>query len=251
MGSHATRAPAGWLLPASSGVLMASRDGRLARDWVSQYTPILAERYLPRRWPRTLVLDKLPVHVRDGSRTSPSQSGTASFLVLAALSYVGRGKNRRAVLWRVSISRRANRQAWEKLFKQLDGAPTFITCDRDKSMLNAIERVWPDTKVYPCASHLRTNVENILREGGLWDRRRLIARGLSDRTFIDPAEYAQFLHVALRYLRADLSKLNDKQLQAVLKLRSWIDSTRTPSSARSSNVTGLSAWEPSSDHSGR
>jgi hypothetical protein len=48
--------------------LIASRDDRLARAWVSQYAPVLAEHYLPRLWPRTLVLDKLPVHVRRLSR---------------------------------------------------------------------------------------------------------------------------------------------------------------------------------------
>ena len=33
----------------SAGAPVSSRDGRLARDWVSEYAPILAERYLPRR----------------------------------------------------------------------------------------------------------------------------------------------------------------------------------------------------------
>lgn len=48
-------------------------------------------------------------------------------------------------------------------------------------------------------------------------------QALTDRTFIDPACYVQFRHAALRYLRSDLSKLNDKQLKAMLKLRRWID----------------------------
>ena len=206
------------------GVLVTSRDDRLARDWVSQYTPILAERYLPRKWPRTLVLDKLPVHVRDTKSNKPRKSGQSSFFVFAALSHVGRGKNRKAVLWRVSVSRKTNQPAWEKFFKQLDGSPTFITCDRDDAMLNAIASTWPDAKVYPCVSHLRANVEAILRKGGLWDRRRLLTRVLSDDSvFNDPAKYRQFRLVAARYLRSDLSKLNDKQLDAMVRLRRWID----------------------------
>jgi MULE transposase domain len=47
--------------------------------------------------------------------------------------------------------------AWEEFFKQLDGEPTFITCDRDDAMLNAIAAHWPNAKVYPCVSHVRAN----------------------------------------------------------------------------------------------
>lgn len=200
------------------GALIASRDGRLARGWVSQYTPIMAERYLPRRWPRTLVLDKLPVHVRDTKSNTPKQSGHASFLVLAALSYVGKRKNRRAVLWRVGVSGKTDQVAWGAFFAQLDGEPTFITSDRDPAMLNAIAAAWPNAKAYPCAHHLRANIETILREGGLWDRRRLLCKVLTDRTFIDLAQYAQFRQVALRYLSSDLSKVEAKQHAAMVKL---------------------------------
>ena len=111
------------------------------------------------------MLDKLPVHVKDTKSNKPRPSGQASFFVFAALSYVGKGKDRRAVLWHLSVSRRTNRPAWEKFFKQLDGAPTFITCDRDDGMLNAIASTWADAKVYPCVSHLRANVETILCKG--------------------------------------------------------------------------------------
>lgn len=198
--------------------LIASRDGRLARDWVSQYTPILAERYLPRAWPRKLVLDKLPVHVRDTSHNTPRQSGKASFFVLAALSYVGD----HAVLWRVGVSERADQAAWERFFAQLPGAPTFITADRDQATLNAITSTWPEAKVYPCAHHLRANVEAILKEGGLFDRRRAIVSALHDRTFIDPAAYVAFRALAQRYLAADLSKTSVRQQKAMVRLARWL-----------------------------
>ena len=44
-----------------------------------------------------------------------------------------------------------------------------------------------------------------------------------DSVFNDPAKYAQSRQVALRYLRSDLSKLNGKELEAMVKLRRWID----------------------------
>jgi hypothetical protein len=91
-------------------------------------------------------------------------------------------------------------------------------------MRNAIASTWPEAKVYPCVSHLRANVETILRKGGLWDRRRLLVQLLrDDSVFNDAAKYRQFRLAALRYLRSDRSKLNDKQLEAILKLRRWID----------------------------
>ena len=66
----------------------------------------------------------------------------------------------------------------------------------------------------------RKNVETILRKGGLGDRRRLLVRMLSDDSaFNDPAKYRQFRLAALRYLRSDDSKLNDRQVEVMVKLR--------------------------------
>jgi hypothetical protein len=91
-------------------------------------------------------------------------------------------------------------------------------------MLNAVAATWPNAKVYPCAHHLRANVEAILREGGLFDRRRAIVRALHARTFIDPATYAAFRAVAARYLASDLSKATARQQQAMVKLARWLTS---------------------------
>lgn len=216
--SEAARRQSGHLRRRRARFAVASRDGRLARDWVSQYTPILADHYLPKRWPRTLVLDKLPVHVRDWSSNTPRPSGRGSFFVLAALSYVGDN----AVLWRISVSDTADHTGWERLFAQLPGEPTFITCDRDSAMLNAIAATWPNAKVYPCAHHLLTNVEAILKEGKLYDRRRLLVRTLHRRTFIDPVAYLAFRQAAGRYLRSDLTKASGKQLKAMVRLNRWV-----------------------------
>lgn len=59
------------------------RTGRLTRDWLGRYTPVLADHYLPDEWPEVLVLDELPFHARAPSGTKDS----LCFVVLAALSY--------------------------------------------------------------------------------------------------------------------------------------------------------------------
>lgn len=214
--SEFARRRAGYSRHTRTGAVIASRDGRLARDWVSQYAPILAAHYLPAAWPDTLVLDKLPVHVRDTSSNRPRQSGRATFFVLAALCPTGQ----RPTLWRVGISTRANQLAWERFLRQLPGAPTFVTADRDQAMLNAIAAVWPEAKVYPCAHHLVNNVETILREGKLYDRRRAIVRVLHDRTFIDPAAYVAFRRVAERYIAAPAT--DPRYRAAMAKLDRWV-----------------------------
>lgn len=76
--------------------------------------------------------------------------------------------------------------------------------------------------MYVCAHHLRANVEAILTEGGLFDRRRAIVRALHKRTFIDPAAYVAFKAVAQRYLAADLSKTTARQQKAMVKLARWL-----------------------------
>ncbi len=45
-----------------------SRDGRLARDWVPQYTDIIARQYLPKRWPRLVRSTAKACDLTGGSR---------------------------------------------------------------------------------------------------------------------------------------------------------------------------------------
>ncbi len=71
------RRSGGYARCSRDGAPIASRDDRLVRDWVSQHAPILAEHYLPKAWPHTLVLDELPIHVRD-MRSNTSRQWFAS-----------------------------------------------------------------------------------------------------------------------------------------------------------------------------
>ena len=243
--SEFARKRGGYARRRRGGALIASRDGRLARDWVSQYAPILAEHCLPRSWPRTLVIDKLPVHVRDTSSHTPRQSGRASFFVFAALSFV----DGRSVLWRVGVSRRADQAAWQRFFAQLPGRPTFITADRDQAMLNAIAATWPDAKVYPCAHHLREDVEAILKEGGLYDRRRRIVQALDEHTFVDPEAYVAFRRIATSPPTSPRLRRSRSR-----RSRGWVGGSppaRTRSCVRSMRSTGRRRQARSNDRCAR
>lgn len=200
------------------GVLVASEDGRLARDWVSQYAPLLADRFVPRRWPRVLVLDKLPVHTKSREGNLPRPSGTTQFYIFAALSYV----NKRSTVWRYAASRGAKQPDWLAFFRSREGAPEQVVCDGEAALMAAAHEAWPNARVYRCTAHLRENVETILTKGGLHDRRRLLMRVLTEHTFADPAAYAQFRYVAERYLKADRSRANQKASDALDRLERWL-----------------------------
>jgi hypothetical protein len=65
-----------------------SRDGRLARDWVTQYTDIIAEHYLPKRCPRLITVDSFDVRVTTfDAQGNPLKKGKHLYSVLAAVGY--------------------------------------------------------------------------------------------------------------------------------------------------------------------
>ncbi len=202
----------------SRGALLASRDGRLTGDWVSQYTPILAEHYLPQKWPRVLMLDLLPVHKSDSLANTPGPTGVLAFNVLAAASYIGD----RAVLWRVGASRTRDKRAWLEFLGQLPGEPQWVVCDRNQSQVNAVNELWPNARVYACTAHLAKNVEDMMRKGKLWDRRRMLSKVLHESTFTKPEAYVAFRNVLARYLAADLSKATKAQVDELQKLGRWM-----------------------------
>ena len=87
-----------------------------------------------------------PRTTREAERRAPRRPCSACrgqsrnsgwFFVLAALSCVGD----RGLLWRIAFSEVAYHTGWDRLFAQLPGAPTFISCHRDPAMLSAIAAV--------------------------------------------------------------------------------------------------------------
>lgn len=66
----------------------ASRDWRMAGDWVPQYTDIIANELLPTKWPRMIAVDSFDVRVtafkEDGT---PKQKGELLYSVFGAVGY--------------------------------------------------------------------------------------------------------------------------------------------------------------------
>lgn len=150
--------------PAGASV---SRDGRLARDWVAQYAPVLEEAHeLPDEWPEVLVVDHITFRRRDyDDDGNPIPGGTDAFHVMGALSY-GEGTKKEAehpraqpLLWLLRASTGANEAAWHNFFAQLDGQPEQVICDRDKATWAALQHRWPETEVFPCTWHLYQNLQ--------------------------------------------------------------------------------------------
>jgi hypothetical protein len=210
---------------------LASVDGRVAGDWVEQYAPILAERYLPTRWAKgPLVLDQLPIHVRDFTTAKPRQSGRISFFVFGAVAYPGG----RAHVWRTEAFEQDSRHEWEEFLRGLPGRPAYVVCDRKASMRNAIEAVWPGIRIYPCVEHLRMNLIERLHKTGLYDRRRSLVKLAEAKLnpFNDIGSYLILRTMLDRYLAADWSRMTKKQRDERDRLAKWLDGVE-PDIARS------------------
>jgi hypothetical protein len=218
----------GFVKPGSGGRQDVSRDGRLAMDWVPHYAQILGDAYLPTAWPEVLVLDHVPFHVKAKTPEGlPKRAGRPAFHVLGALSY-GNGSviaaqqaSRRPLLWRVAADTKVGEVNWRRFLKALPGQPSYVVCDQQKGLVNAVRRLWPDTKVYPCAHHLQKNAEAYLAKAGL--RLGTVADALHGRTFVEADAYHRFLR-ELAALRepAEWAKLSETQWEAVADLESWV-----------------------------
>lgn len=134
----------------------ASRDGRLVRDWVAQYAPVLREQHLPDEWPELIVVDHTTFRRRardeDGNLIP---GGEPAFHVMGALSYGGgtldeaQRPRKRGRLWLLRADTESNEAAWHRFFDQLDGQPKQVVCDRDNATWAALRNRWSDTEIFP------------------------------------------------------------------------------------------------------
>lgn len=199
-----------------------SRDGRMARDWVPQYTEILAEKLLPTEWPRAIAVDSFDVRVKgwkaDGT---PKQKGRFLYSVFGAAGYqrfYGHGQ-----LWHLRAMRGESERDWREFFRSLPGSPEVVICDGSVAIRKAAEWAFPRARIYPCTWHLQETLRRHVQRAGLYNRRRAIYRALrvSDQDlFWYPHNWEFFLRIFERYERAAPA---DPGIQAI---RRWIERNR-------------------------
>jgi hypothetical protein len=197
-----------------------TRDGRLARDWVPHYTDIIAERYLPQRWPRLITVDSFDVRITTfDARGNPLKKGKHLYSVLAAVGY-GPG-NHRGQLWHVAAFAGESEAEFREFFRQLGGQPEVVVCDGSRAIRNAAAWAFPKAEVYPCAWHLYNALRQHVRRAGLYNNRRRIFKVLREDMFLYPARWDRFERVFARYRGADLSKADPKLVKGIEDIVKW------------------------------
>lgn len=205
-----------------------SNDGRIARDWVSQYAPVLADEYLEESWPEVLVVDKLTFKKRGYTQSGqPIKGGVVAFHVFAALSY-GDGSveeaekaGRKPRIWRMASDTEATADAWVRFFDALPGEPEYVVCDRDTALRPAIRRKWPDADVFPCTWHLYKNLYGLLVDAKLRDF--LPQRILNEKTFTTPKRYGRLIDHVEYLLLGGWTGLTEDEQELLKEIDDWLD----------------------------
>jgi hypothetical protein len=179
--------------------------GQLVADWVELFAPVVFEPHRPRAWPQgTLLLDEQVFRVRRPDRRI---GGDPSFTILAAYGY----EQGHQGIWRLEAhpavsggyaTSSVDAEAWAEFLSGLPGCPERIVCDREKTLLGAIEQTWPQADVWICEWHLRKRPAQLLHEYGL-DEEHPLAQALA-RALHSEADWERFKELARALRRREL-----------------------------------------------
>jgi hypothetical protein len=182
-----------------------SSHGQLVADWVELFAPVVSEPHGPCAWPQgTLLLDEQVFRVRRPDRRI---GGDPSFTILAAYGYE-RGSQG---VWRLEAHPAASGgyatsqvgvEAWVQFLCGLPGCPERIVCDREKTLLAAIEQVWPQADVWICEWHLTKRPARLLHEYGL-DEEHPLVHALG-RALHSERDWQRFKELARAFRRREL-----------------------------------------------
>lgn len=207
-----------WPLP-----WQVSRDGRLARDWVSQYTRIIAAHYLPTSWPHAIAVDSFDVRARAFDKHgNPLRKGRHLYSVFLAVGY--EQKAHRGSLWHIAAFKGESEREWREFFRQLSGQPNTVLCDGSWAIKNAAAWAFPSAAVYPCAWHIYNRLADRVKAAGLYSNRRRIFKLLQQEKdlFTDPRRFAELERTLARYLRADRSRLPAQTAAGLAAIEKWL-----------------------------
>lgn len=147
----------------------ASRENALAADYLDQFGPVVVRGMTPRRWPRVLILDSLPLALNPrGAANLGHDPGRRGGAVLVA---AGRDRGQaRTRCWLAGLAGDDSAGSWFEFLDQLDDDPPpfWVVADGSKAIRNAVEAKWPEAIFYPCEHHLRERaMEHATLDGAL------------------------------------------------------------------------------------
>lgn len=205
-----------------------TKYGRLARDWVAQYAPILRAEHLKSSWPEVLVVDHLTFKRRTAGGIRDA------FYVMAALSYddgsieaAQKRGSRTPKLWLLRADTQSDQAAWQHFFSQLDGQPKYVVADRHGGLRGALESHWPETTYFPCTWHLHQNLERRVRKGDLQEE--IPEKFINPGTFTTPKHYSSLVDRVADLLQRGREhfgferETQEKKLDGLKGIDDWLD----------------------------
>ena len=164
----------------AAGRQFRSRQNALAADYIDRYGPTIAEATRPKRWPRFLILDSVPLHMRMRDAVAvhlPFDTEGGAILAAAGTD----SPLVRAKAWHATLSGNETGLAW---FDFLDSIPTaegpeWVVADDATAIYNAVSAKWPGAVFYPCLYHLRERARLDATADGLLFTDRAIAPAIA------------------------------------------------------------------------
>ena len=139
--------------------------GQTVSEWMADFTPVVAARHAPVRWPEVLVLDSTVFRWADPR----NKKVLGLYWIFAAYGYDKDGKNGR--LWKLEASPESGGDAWAQFLSTLNGRPESIVCDQDLAIGAGIEKHWGKwayvNLVHLCEHHLGVNGRKAMTGDGV------------------------------------------------------------------------------------
>lgn len=200
-----------------NGVPVMSRYGGTVQRYVDVFAPMVLDAVEHRTWPRTLLLDAMPVRERVLDATGGKAMGGAfagAFLMACGYTepveqnlrprrmpddapddwkpaWRWTGPRRYPHPWQFTLAGGVDEDSWRDFLDQLDGMPEYIVTDGDDASKNAIRAKWGDGPViYSCEGHLIRSFQRIARADG-WTPNAAVE--LFGNAFRNPAEWRAFV----------------------------------------------------------
>ena len=178
------------------GFRYASRAFGLSGRYIDLFGELIDEKLGPKRWPKILVLDSLPLHlfpydaVDHGERWDPNKRAGA---VLAAVG--GDDPKRPLRAWGLHLSPDETRESWSDFLGELPGDVEWVVADGAKAIKQAAMLRWPNATFVACEFHLKRALEAWAAKDG-WPAENEEIKPLLGRAFLSEDDWEALLTFA-------------------------------------------------------